>query len=60
MDAYDCIIFTQTLQLIYDPRSAVQTLHRILKPGGVLLTIVPDISQISKKRFEKLTISLNL
>jgi SAM-dependent methyltransferase len=46
-DAFDCIILTQTLQLIYDLRSAVETLHRILKPGGVLLVTVPGISQIS-------------
>jgi SAM-dependent methyltransferase len=46
-DAFDCIIFTQTLHLIYDMRSAVHTLERILKPGGVLLATFPGISQIS-------------
>lgn len=45
-DAFDCIILTQTLQLIYDVRSAIRTLHRILKPGGVLLATFPGISQI--------------
>ncbi len=45
-DAFDCIILTQTLQLIYDLHAAVVTLHRILKPGGVLLLTVPGISQI--------------
>jgi SAM-dependent methyltransferase len=44
-DAFDCIILTQTLQLIYDLRAAVATLHRILKPGGVLLATFPGISQ---------------
>jgi SAM-dependent methyltransferase len=43
-DTFDCIICTQTLQLIYDVRSAIQTLFRILKPGGVLLVTVPGIS----------------
>jgi SAM-dependent methyltransferase len=47
-DAFDCIIFTQTLHLIYDIRAAVRTLHRLLKPGGILLTTVPGISQISR------------
>jgi SAM-dependent methyltransferase len=46
-DAFDCIILTQTLHLIYEPRSALQSLHRILKPGGVLLATFPGISQIS-------------
>ena len=45
-NAFDCIILTQTLHLIYDMRAAVKTLHRILKPGGVLLATVPGISQI--------------
>jgi SAM-dependent methyltransferase len=36
-DLFDCIICTQTLQMIYDVRSAVSHLYRILKPGGVLL-----------------------
>ena len=43
-DAFDCIIFTQTLQFIYDLRSAIWTLHRILKPNGILLATFPGIS----------------
>lgn len=46
-NAFDCIILTQTLQFIYDLRSTVMTLHRILKPGGVLLATCHGISQIS-------------
>lgn len=42
-DTYDCIIFTQTLQFIYDFRSAISTLQRILKPGGVLLATLGAI-----------------
>lgn len=44
--AFDCIIFTQTLHLIYDFTSALKTCHRILKPGGCLLLTVPGISHI--------------
>ena len=33
-DAFDCVILTQTLHLIYDVRVALATVHRILKPGG--------------------------
>lgn len=47
-DTFECIIFTQTLQHIYDVRAAIQTLHRILKSGGVLLVTLPGISQISR------------
>lgn len=45
-DTFDCIILTQTLHLIYDVRSALKTLYRILKPGGVILATFPGISQI--------------
>jgi SAM-dependent methyltransferase len=47
-DTFDCIILTQTLQCIYHTRAAIQTLYRILKPGGVLLATVPGITQISR------------
>jgi SAM-dependent methyltransferase len=46
-DSFDCVILTQTLHLIYDVRGALKTLHRILKPDGVLLATFPGISQIS-------------
>jgi SAM-dependent methyltransferase len=52
-DAFDSIILTQTLLCIYDVRSAVRTLARILKPGGVLLATVPGISQISRYDMER-------
>jgi SAM-dependent methyltransferase len=47
-DSFDCVILTQTLQLIYDVPAALATLHRILKPGGVVLATVPGITKISR------------
>ena len=46
-DSFDCFICTQTLTYVYDVAAAVATIHRILRPGGVLLATVPGISQIS-------------
>jgi SAM-dependent methyltransferase len=43
---FDCIILTQTLHVIEDSQAAIHTLHRILKPGGVVLATLPGISPI--------------
>lgn len=51
-NAFDCIILTQTLHLIYDVQRAIQTVYRILKPGGILLVTVPGITQISSDRWK--------
>lgn len=51
-DSFDCVILTQTLQLIYEPKVALQTVHRILKPGGVLLATFPGITHIGDQTWE--------
>jgi SAM-dependent methyltransferase len=46
--AYDCVICTQTLNVIYDVHGAVGSLHRSLAPGGVLLLTVAGICQAAR------------
>lgn len=46
---FDCIIFTQTLQMIYDIKTALRHLYRILKPDGVLLLTSHGISKIGRQ-----------
>lgn len=48
-DTFDCIILTQTLQMIYDVRAALRHIHRILKPGGVFLMTCHGISPICRR-----------
>ena len=48
-NSFDCIICTQTLQMIYDIRTALMHLNRILKPGGVLLVSSHGISKIGRR-----------
>ena len=50
-NTFDCIILTQTLQLIYDFDAAIHTLYRILKPGGFVLATIPGISQNGDKEW---------
>ncbi|MEW6601098.1 MAG: FkbM family methyltransferase [Nitrospirota bacterium] len=46
--AFDCIILTQTIQCIYDVKSALNNAAKALKPGGTLLLTASGISQISR------------
>jgi SAM-dependent methyltransferase len=43
--AFDCIICTQTLHVIFDVPAVLRTLHRGLAPGGVLLATMPGITR---------------
>jgi SAM-dependent methyltransferase len=51
-EAFDCVICAQTLPYIYDVHAAIQTLHRILKPGGVALVTVNGIAPICRPEYE--------
>lgn len=42
---FDCVLCLQTLFEIYDHAAAVASLHKMLKPNGVLLASLPGISQ---------------
>jgi SAM-dependent methyltransferase len=47
-EAFDCLVVTQTLHLIYDMQAAVVEMHGALKPGGVLLLTCPGVSQVDR------------
>lgn len=51
-DYFDCVICTQTLQLIPDLEAAIKTIHRILVPGGAALVTLPGISRIYSEKTE--------
>lgn len=42
--AYDCMIVVNTFRLIYDVQRAVATVHRALRPGGVLLATFDGVA----------------
>lgn len=45
---FDCIVLTQTLNIIYDTHPVVHSVHKLLKPGGVVLATFPGISKLSR------------
>jgi hypothetical protein len=47
-DRYDCVICAQTLQVIFDVRGVVATLHRMLRSGGVALVTTAGIASACK------------
>lgn len=52
-NTFDCLVLTQTLQMIYDFRGALQTCYRILKPGGTLLLTAPGITPIDRGEWKE-------
>ena len=49
----DCFICTQTLNFIYDIKSAIEGMHYLLKPGGTLLLTVSGLAHISRYDMDK-------
>ena len=45
---FDCFVCTQTLNVIYDVRGAIQGCQRLLKPGGTLLLAVAGTTHLSR------------
>ena len=52
-NAFDCIICTQVLMLVFDFRAALENLERALRPGGVLLITVAGISRICTPEIDR-------
>jgi SAM-dependent methyltransferase len=46
-DRFDCFVLTQTLQYMYDVGAALTHVHRILRPGGVVLATLPVVSRVT-------------
>ena len=48
-NTFDCIIITQTLQMIFEVDQAIATLYRILKPGGVVLCTSHGMTRVARR-----------
>jgi SAM-dependent methyltransferase len=52
-DGFDTFICTQTLNFIFDLDPVVESIHKLLKPGGHALITVAGISQISRFDYDR-------
>ncbi len=52
-DSMDCIILTQTLPFLFDCKSAISNIFRMLRQGGAALITVCGITQISRYDMEQ-------
>ncbi len=48
-NTFDCIIITQTLQMIFEVDKAIASLYRILKPGGVVLCTSHGMTRVARR-----------
>lgn len=48
-NTFDCVVITQTLQMIFETDKAIASLFRILKPGGVVLATSHGITKVARR-----------
>jgi len=46
-NTFDCFVLPQTLQLVFDVKAAIATIHRVLVPGGVVLATLPGLGPLA-------------
>ena len=47
-ETFDCVVVTNTLQYLRDPKKGIQQLHRVLKFGGTLLATFPALGKVEE------------
>lgn len=47
-DTFDCVVVTNTLQYLRDPKQGIEQLHRVLKVGGSLLVTFPALGKVEE------------
>nr|WP_188388551.1 class I SAM-dependent methyltransferase [Priestia taiwanensis] len=46
-EQFDCIIFGDVLEHLFDPWAVVEKVRPYIKPGGMILTSIPNVAHIS-------------
>jgi SAM-dependent methyltransferase len=50
-ETYDAVTMSHVIEHLHDPVSALQEVRRILKPGGTLWIVTPNVESIGHRRF---------
>jgi 2-polyprenyl-3-methyl-5-hydroxy-6-metoxy-1,4-benzoquinol methylase len=45
-ESYDVVVLADVIEHLTDPRATVRHIHRLLKPGGRLLLLTPDVGSV--------------
>lgn len=59
-ESFDLVVAFDTFEHIYDPKSFLKAIHRVLKPNGVLAITTPDPSSLLAKLSGKNWVSFKL
>jgi 2-polyprenyl-3-methyl-5-hydroxy-6-metoxy-1,4-benzoquinol methylase len=50
-ESYDAVVMADVIEHLTDPRRTVRQIHRLLRPGGRLLLLTPDVSSLMARVF---------
>ncbi len=56
---FDAITLKHVIEHIYDPIRLIKECHRILKPGGKLVLLTPNLESLGHKKFRHLWLGLD-
>lgn len=55
---FDAVTMNHLIEHVYEPRTMLKECYRILKPGGMLVAITPNVNSITHKLFKDAWFSL--
>jgi len=50
-DSFDAIVLSHVIEHVHDPIALLQECGRILRPGGVLVMMTPNLNSVGHRRF---------